>query len=98
MSTLRKRQISNILAFVASTIATLIGLTVLCAILWTLLSNGLKGISWSVLTQMTPAPGSKGGLANAIFGSLLMTLLGIGIGAPVGLLAGTYLAEYGRRN
>jgi len=98
MSTLRKRQINNILAFTASTIATLIGLAVLCAILWVLLSNGLKSMSWAVFTKMTPAPGSAGGLANAIFGSLLMTLLGIGIGAPVGMLAGTYLAEYGRRN
>ncbi|HTP40558.1 MAG TPA: phosphate ABC transporter permease PstA, partial [Steroidobacteraceae bacterium] len=50
----------------------------------------------SVFTQMTPAPGSTGGLLNAIFGSVLMTLIGILIGAPVGLLAGTYLAEYGR--
>jgi phosphate transport system permease protein len=49
-----------------------------------------------LFTQMTPAPGSNGGLANAIFGSLLMTLLGIAIGAPVGMMAGTYLAEYGR--
>lgn len=55
-------------------------------------------MSWQVFTQTTPAPGSAGGLANAIFGSLLMTLLGIGIGAPIGILAGTYLAEYGRRN
>ncbi len=98
MNNLRKRQISNVLAFAASTVATLIGLSVLCAILWTLLANGLKGMSWQVFTQTTPAPGSAGGLANAIFGSLLMTLLGIGIGAPIGILAGTYLAEYGRRN
>ncbi len=98
MNNLRKRQINNVVAFAASTLATLIGLAMLCAILWALLSNGLKGMSWQVFTQMTPAPGSNGGLANAIFGSVLMTALGIAIGAPIGMLAGTYLAEYGRRN
>lgn len=98
MNNLRKRQISNVLAFSAATLATLIGVSILCVILWTLLSNGLKGMSWQVFTQMTPAPGSAGGLANAIFGSALMTLIGIAIGAPIGMLAGTYLAEYGRRN
>lgn len=95
---LRKRSISNVMAFTASTLATAIGLAILCAILWTLISQGLKGMSWQVFTQMTPAPGSSGGLANAIFGSLTMTFLGILIGAPIGMLAGTYLAEYGRRN
>jgi len=98
ISSLQKRQISNVIAFAASTLATLIGLSILCAILWTLISNGVKGMSWQVFTQTTPAPGSTGGLANAIFGSLLMTAIGIGIGAPIGMLAGTYLAEYGRRN
>lgn len=98
MSNLRKRQISNVVAFTASTIATLIGISALIAILWALLSNGIKGMSWDVFTQMTPAPGSKGGLANAIFGSVLMTLMGILIGAPIGILAGTYIAEYGRRS
>lgn len=97
-SNLRKRSISDVLAFTASTIATGIGLAVLCAILWTLISKGLQGMSAHVFTQMTPAPGSAGGLANAIFGSLLMTFLGILIGGPIGMLAGTYLAEYGRRN
>lgn len=98
MSNLRKRQFSNVVAFAASTIATLIGISALFAILWVLLSNGIKGMSWDVFTQMTPAPGSKGGLANAIFGSVLMTLMGILIGAPIGILAGTYIAEYGRRS
>ena len=96
MNILRRRRIVNVVAFSASTIATLIGLAVLGAILWTLLSRGLGGLSVKVFTQMTPAPGSSGGLLNAIFGSVLMTLLGILIGAPIGLLAGTYLAEYGR--
>jgi phosphate transport system permease protein len=64
--------------------------------LWTLLSRGLGGLTLDVFRSMTPAPGSAGGLLNAIFGSVLMTALGILIGAPVGLLAGTYLAEYGR--
>lgn len=98
MSTLRRRKAMNVLAFIASTIATAIGLAVLCAILWTLLSRGIAALSPTVFTQMTPAPGSQGGLLNAIVGSLLMALCGMAMGAPVGILAGTYLAEYGRHD
>ncbi|MGH8253435.1 MAG: phosphate ABC transporter permease PstA [Steroidobacteraceae bacterium] len=97
MSTLRRRRMWNVIAFGASMVATAIGLALLCAILWTLLSRGLSGLSLAVFTQMTPGPGSAGGLLNAIVGSLIMTMLGILIGAPIGILAGTYLAEYGRR-
>jgi phosphate transport system permease protein len=96
MTNLRKRRVSNVVAFAASTVATLIGLALLCAILWTLVSRGFGALATTVFTQMTPAPGSAGGLLNAIFGSLVMTTLGILLGAPIGLLAGTYLAEYGR--
>jgi phosphate transport system permease protein len=71
-------------------------LAVLAAILWTLFSRGLGGLSWQVFTQTTPAPGSSGGLINAIYGSIVMTLLGLAIGAPIGILAATYLSEYGR--
>jgi phosphate transport system permease protein len=86
-------------AFLAlSVVATAIGLFFLAAILWTLVSRGIAGMSASVFTQMTPPPGSQGGLLNAIFGSAVMTGLGILIGAPVGLLAGTYLSEYGRHS
>ena len=98
MNTLRRRRISNIVAFTASMVATAIGLALLCAILWTLVSRGIGALSMAVFTQMTPGPGSAGGLLNAIVGSIIMTALGILIGAPVGLLAGTYLAEYGRSN
>jgi phosphate transport system permease protein len=77
--------------------AAAFGLLWLSLILFTLFWNGLAGLSLSVFTEMTPPPGSKtGGLANAIFGSVVMTIIGVGIGAPLGLLAGTYLAEYGR--
>ncbi|MDE2218882.1 MAG: phosphate ABC transporter permease PstA [Gammaproteobacteria bacterium] len=96
MSTLRRRRLMNFMAFSASMVATAIGLALLGAILWTLLARGLGAVSVAVFTQMTPGPGSAGGLLNAIFGSVVMTLLGILIGAPIGLLAGTYLAEYGR--
>lgn len=96
MSTLRRRKAMNVLALVASTVATAIGLAVLCAILWTLLSRGVAALSPTVFTEMTPAPGSPGGLLNAIVGSLLMALCGMAMGAPVGILAGTYVAEYGR--
>jgi phosphate transport system permease protein len=77
-------------------LATIIGLACLAAILWTLISHGLAGMSSRVFTQMTPPPGASGGLLNAIYGSAAMTLLGIAIGSPIGLLAGTYLSEYGR--
>jgi phosphate transport system permease protein len=98
MKPLKRRQVLNRVAFFISTLATLLGLAVLASILWTLLSKGLGGVSPQIFTAMTPAPGSEGGLANAIFGSALMTGLGILIGAPIGMLAGTYLAEYGRGN
>jgi len=75
--------------------ATLFGLFWLAAILGTLLINGIGAIDLAMFTQTTPPPGSAGGLANAIVGSLIMTAVGVVIGAPIGLLAGTFLAEYG---
>src|SRR5260370_2818850 len=77
--------------------AALFGVTWLALILFTLFYNGLEGINLQLFTQNTPPPGlTEGGLLNAIIGSILMTGIGVGIGAPLGLLAGTYLAEYGR--
>jgi phosphate transport system permease protein len=90
------RKVGNVLALCLSFAATLVGLACLGAILWTLLARGLAGMSVQLFTQMTPPPGSAGGLLNAIYGSVVMTVVGIFIGAPVGILAGTYLAEYGR--
>jgi phosphate transport system permease protein len=90
------RKITNAVALVLSGLATAIGLFFLGAILWTLIKNGVAGISGALFTQMTPPPGNSGGLLNAIYGSVVMTLIGILIGAPIGMLAGTYLAEYGR--
>jgi phosphate transport system permease protein len=79
-----------------SLLATMAGLACLAAILWTLISHGVAGMSWHLFTAMTPPPGSDGGLLNALYGSAVMTSLGILIGAPIGILAGTYLSEYGR--
>lgn len=78
--------------------ATVLGVGVLAIILGTLVYRGFSGLSAQVFTQMTPPPGSAGGLLNAIFGSLVMTVIGVLIGAPLGMLAGTYMAEYGRYN
>ena len=72
------------------------GLSWLFLILAVLFWKGFSGISFAVFTQMTPPPGSAGGLLNAIAGSLIMTVIGVAVGTPLGLLAGTYLAEYGR--
>jgi phosphate transport system permease protein len=96
MSRRFRRKVMNVVALSLSGVATLIGLAFLAAILWTLLKNGIAGMSAPIFTQSTPPPGSAGGLLNAISGSVVMTLIGILIGAPVGMLAGTYLAEYGR--
>jgi phosphate transport system permease protein len=76
--------------------ASAFGLAFLVLILGALLWNGLAGLSPAVFTEMTPPPGASGGLLNAIMGSLIMTVLGLAIGAPLGMLAGTYMAEYGR--
>jgi phosphate transport system permease protein len=77
-------------------VAVAIGLGWLAIILATLLFEGFRGLSPAVFTQMTPPPGSEGGLLNAMTGSLIMTFLGVALGAPLGMLAGTYMAEYGR--
>ncbi len=93
-----RRKLGNGAFLALSVAATAIGLACLAAILWTLISRGVAGMSWRLFTQMTPPPGAQGGLLNAIYGSAVMTLLGILIGSPIGVLAGTYLAEYGRNS
>lgn len=92
----RRRRMINAFNMGVSMLAMAFGLFWLCWILLTLLQNGLSGIHLSVFTESTPPPGSTGGLGNAIAGSLLMTVFGTLIGTPVGILAGIYLAEYGR--
>ena len=91
-----RRRRRNVIVLVLSIAATVFGAIWLVAILATLLWNGVGGLSLAVFTEMTPPPGSAGGLANAIVGSLILTFFGIVIGTPIGLLAGTYMAEYGR--
>jgi phosphate transport system permease protein len=76
-------------------LATAIALAFLAMILWTLLSRGLGGIDAMVFTADQPAPGSPGGLRNAIVGSLIMCSIGMAISLVLGILAGTWLAEYG---
>jgi phosphate transport system permease protein len=73
-----------------------LGISILAIILGTLILKGITGVTPAVFTEMTPPPGSSGGLLNAIVGSLIMTAIGVAIGTPIGLLAGTYMAEYGR--
>ncbi len=90
------RRRRNALAAVASYGATSIGLAWLALILGVLFWQGFSGLSLRVFTEMTPPPGAVGGLLNAIVGSLIMTGLALVIGAPIGVLAGTYMAEYGR--
>ncbi len=92
-----KRRLINAFGLTVAVLAMAFGLFWLIWILWTLLDHGLPALTTSVFTKMTPPPGSTGGLLNAIYGSLLMTLGGTLIGTPIGILAGTYLAEFGQR-
>jgi phosphate transport system permease protein len=78
--------------------ATLLGLGWLVAILGELFWQGFSGLSLAVFTEMTPPPGADGGLLNPIVGSLILTVLAVVIGTPIGILAGTYMAEYGRHD
>lgn len=90
-----RRRISNLVFIGATAFATLVALGALLLILWSLLSQGLSGLSLAIFTQDQPAPGSAGGLRNAIMGSLIMCGLGMVIALAVGILAGTWLSEYG---
>jgi len=96
MSLYTVRRTVNDVAMGLCTAAAVFGLSWLVMILGALVFEGAKGLSLAVFTQNTPAPGSAGGLLNAMAGSLLMTTIGVAVGAPLGLLAGTYLAEYGQ--
>jgi phosphate transport system permease protein len=91
-----KRRRRNIITMVLSFAATAFGLSWLVLILGELLWQGFSGLSLAVFTEMTPPPGSAGGLLNPIVGSLILTGLAVLIGTPLGILAGTYMAEYGR--
>jgi phosphate transport system permease protein len=98
MDLYRRRRATNYAALTIAMGAAAFGLFWLIAILWTLIYNGVSGINLALFTEMTPPPGSAGGLLNAIFGSLVLTIGGTLIGTPIGMMAGTYLAEYGKTN
>ena len=91
-----RRRIRSGIFMGLSVVATLFGLGWLGVILGTLLYEGFSGIDLAMFTELTPPPGAMGGLLNAIFGSLLMGTIAVAVGTPIGILAGTYLAEYGR--
>ena len=95
-SVLLRRRIVDALAFLFASAATVFGFACLFWILWTTLGLGLGALNVSLFTEMTPPPGSQGGLLNAFYGSAVMILLAVVIGAPLGVAAGTYLAEHGR--
>jgi phosphate transport system permease protein len=93
-SRITSRRIGNAAFVTFCWLVTALALTALAAILWSLVSQGLGGVSVELFTKSTPAPGSSGGLANAIVGSMLVCLFGMAIALVIGILAGTWLAEY----
>ncbi len=90
-----RRRVVNAVAIFVSCITALFGLAFLAWILWTLVAKGIAGVNLDLFTQNTPPPMQEGGQRNAFFGSAVMCVLAIAIGAPLGVLAGTWLAEYG---
>ncbi|MEO8113255.1 MAG: phosphate ABC transporter permease PstA [Phenylobacterium sp.] len=93
-----RRRAGNVVFTVFCIVVTIVALAALAAILWTLVGKGVGGLNLDVFTMSTPAPGSRGGLANAIVGSIMMCGLAMVIAVTVGVLAGTWLAEYGGRS
>jgi phosphate transport system permease protein len=91
-----RRRIANSVFILLSVVAAVFGLIWLGFILGALLSEGVAALSPTLFTESTPPPGMPGGLANAIVGSLMMSVLAVLVGTPIGLFAGTYLAEYGK--
>ncbi len=96
MNIYTRRRIVNATNLTISVLTTVFGLFWLAWLLWTLFDNGLQWLRPSIFTEMTPPPGSEGGLWNAIVGSVILTGVATLIGTPLGVLAGTYLAEFGR--
>ena len=93
----RRRKLGNVVALGLGTAATALGLVFLVWILLTTLVNGVAALGPRLFTEMTPPPGSEGGLLNAIAGSFIILVIAVAMGAPIGILAGTHLAEYGRK-
>jgi phosphate transport system permease protein len=92
-----RRRLVNAVSLTVAMAAAAFGLFWLIAILWTLFYNGFSAINPSIFTEMTPPPGNTGGLLNAIFGSVVLTIGATLLSTPIGMLAGTYLAEYGKK-
>lgn len=93
-----RRRIANTIFIALSLGAALFGLVWLAFILGALLKEGVSALSWTLFTLPTPPPGMAGGLSNAIFGSVVMSVGAVLLGTPIGLFAGTYLAEYARHS
>ncbi len=95
----RRRSIVNVISIALACATAVFGLIFLAWILWTLIKNGIPGLSFHLFTQDQPPPGeTSGGLRNAFVGSLIMCGLAVLIGTPIGIAAGTWLAEYGDRS
>ncbi len=98
LSKYQRRKLLNYFNLTASILVTVFGLIMLAWILSVLFGKGFQYINWAVFTQMTPPPGQSGGLINAIVGTLMLTFFGVLIGTPIGIMAGTYLSEFGMNN
>ena len=98
MASYASRKAKNTVMMSMCGVAAAFGLMWLLLILYNLVVEGISGISFAVFTEMTPPPGEEGGLLNPIIGSLVMTFIAVLVGTPIGILAGTYMAEYGRHD
>ena len=96
MASYASRRARNSIAMTLATLAAVVGLFFLFTILITLLYKGFTAISPKMFLESTPPPGDDGGLINAIFGSVAMTVIAVVVATPIGILAGTYLSEYSR--